>query len=43
MHRADGFDAFKKLDDEGQGPETIAARFSTTPTTVRQFHWYAHK
>ena len=27
MHPADEFDAFKKLADEGQGPETIAARF----------------
>jgi ParB family transcriptional regulator, chromosome partitioning protein len=36
MHPADEFDAFKKLDDEGQGPETIAARFGTTPTMVRQ-------
>jgi ParB family chromosome partitioning protein len=36
MHPADEFDAFKKLDDEGQGPETIAARFGTSPIVVRQ-------
>jgi ParB family chromosome partitioning protein len=36
MHPADEFDAFKKLADDGQGPETIAARFGTSPTMVRQ-------
>jgi ParB family chromosome partitioning protein len=36
MHPADEFDAFRKLVDEGQGPETIAARFGVTPTIVRQ-------
>ena len=36
MHPADEFDAFKKLADEGQGPETIAARFGVTPTVVKQ-------
>jgi ParB family chromosome partitioning protein len=36
MHPADEFDAFKKLADEGQGPETIAARFGASPTTVKQ-------
>ena len=36
MHPADEFDAFQKLADEGQGPETIAARFGVTPTIVRQ-------
>jgi ParB family transcriptional regulator, chromosome partitioning protein len=36
MHPADEFDAFRHLADEGQGPETIAARFGTSPTMVRQ-------
>jgi ParB family chromosome partitioning protein len=36
MHPADEFDAFKRLADAGQGPETIAARFGTSPTIVRQ-------
>src|SRR3984957_8916391 len=36
MHPADEFDAFKKLADDGQGPETIAARFGVSPTIVRQ-------
>jgi ParB family chromosome partitioning protein len=36
MHPADEFDAFKRLADERQGPEAIAARFGTTPTIVRQ-------
>ena len=36
MHPADQFEAFKKLADEGKGPEEIAARFGTTPDTVRR-------
>ena len=36
MHPADQFDAFKKLADEGKGPEEIAARFGTTPRIVEQ-------
>lgn len=36
MHPADEFDAFKKLADEGQGPEAIAARFGTTALMVKQ-------
>jgi len=36
MHPADAFDAFKKLADEGHGPETIAARFGVSPTVVKQ-------
>src|SRR3954462_15231144 len=36
MHPADQFDAFKKLADEGKGPEDIAARFGTTPRIVEQ-------
>ncbi len=36
MHPADEFDAFRKLAGEGQGPETIAARFGVTPMVVRQ-------
>ena len=36
MHPADEFDAFQKLAEEGQGPETIGARFGVTPTIVRQ-------
>ena len=36
MHPADEFESFKKLSDGGQGPETIAARFGVTATTVRQ-------
>ena len=35
MHPADQFEAFKKLADEGTGPEEIAARFGTTPTDRR--------
>jgi ParB family transcriptional regulator, chromosome partitioning protein len=30
MHPADQFEAFKKLADQGNGPEAIAARFGTT-------------
>jgi ParB family transcriptional regulator, chromosome partitioning protein len=36
MHPADQFEAFKKLADEGKGPEAIAARFGTTPKIVSQ-------
>jgi ParB family chromosome partitioning protein len=36
MHPADQFEAFKKLADEGKGPEEIAARFGTTPKIVAQ-------
>lgn len=36
MHPADEFDAYKGLADEGQGPETIAARFGQTATYVKQ-------
>lgn len=36
MHPADEFEAFKKLADENHGPETIAARFGTTPRIVEQ-------
>jgi ParB family chromosome partitioning protein len=36
MHPADEFDAFKKLADDGQGAETIAARFGVSPTVVKQ-------
>jgi ParB family transcriptional regulator, chromosome partitioning protein len=36
MHPADQFEAFKAMADAGKGPEEIAARFGTTPTTVRQ-------
>ena len=36
MHPADQFEAFRKLSDEGQGDETIAARFGVTPHVVRQ-------
>ena len=36
MHPADEFDAFAKLAAEGQGTETIAARFGTSPTIVKQ-------
>jgi ParB family chromosome partitioning protein len=36
MHPADQFDAFKKLADNGNGPEEIAARFGTTAKTVIQ-------
>jgi ParB family chromosome partitioning protein len=36
MHPADQFDAFRKLADDGKGPEEIAARFGTTPKTVIQ-------
>ena len=34
MHPADQFEAFKKLADEGKGPEEIAARFGITPQIV---------
>jgi ParB/RepB/Spo0J family partition protein len=36
MHPADQFEAFKKLADDGTGPEEIAARFGTTPKIVTQ-------
>jgi ParB family chromosome partitioning protein len=36
MHPADQFDAFRKLADDGKGPEEIAARFGTTAKTVIQ-------
>lgn len=36
MHPADEFDAFKRLADEGQGNETIAAKFGVTPRVVEQ-------
>ena len=36
MHPADQFEAFKKLADDGQGHEDIAARFGTTPKIVAQ-------
>jgi len=36
MHPADQFEAFKKLADQGKGPEEIAARFGTTPRVVAQ-------
>ena len=36
MHPADRFDAFKKLADEGQGEDTVAAKFGMTPLVVRQ-------
>jgi ParB family transcriptional regulator, chromosome partitioning protein len=36
MHPADQFEAFKKLADEGKGPEEIAARFGATPKIVAQ-------
>jgi ParB family transcriptional regulator, chromosome partitioning protein len=36
MHPADQFEAFKKLVDEGQGEETIAAKFGVTPHVVKQ-------
>lgn len=36
MHPADEFEAFKKLAEDGQGIEDIAARFGTTPTVVKQ-------
>jgi ParB family chromosome partitioning protein len=36
MHPADQFEAFRKLADEGKGPEDIAARFGTTPKIVSQ-------
>jgi ParB family chromosome partitioning protein len=35
MHPADEFVAFKTLADNGQGPETISARFGVTHTIVR--------
>lgn len=36
MHPSDQFEAFRKLADEGQGPETIAAKFGVTPRVVEQ-------
>jgi ParB family transcriptional regulator, chromosome partitioning protein len=36
MHPADQFEAFKKLADERQGPDTIAAKFGVTPRVVEQ-------
>ena len=36
MHPADEFEVFRKLTRDGEGPETIAARFGVTPTLVRQ-------
>lgn len=36
MRPADQFAAFKKLADEGEGEEEIAARFGVTPQIVRQ-------
>jgi len=36
MHPADQFEAFKKLADDGKGPEEIAARFGTTGRIVEQ-------
>ena len=36
MHPADQFEAFKKLADQGKGPEEIAARFGTTARIVEQ-------
>jgi ParB family chromosome partitioning protein len=36
MHPADQFEAFKKLADEGKGPEEIAARFGVTVKVVQQ-------
>ena len=36
VHPADQFDAFSKLQQEGRGPEEIAARFGVSPTVVLQ-------
>lgn len=36
MHPADQFEAFKALAAAGQSPDDIAARFGTSPHTVRQ-------
>lgn len=36
MHPADQFEAFKALAGKGQSPDDIAARFGTSPHTVRQ-------
>jgi ParB family transcriptional regulator, chromosome partitioning protein len=36
MHPADQFEAFRKLADDGKGPEEIAARFGSTPKIVSQ-------
>ena len=36
MHPADQFEAFRKLADEGQGSDTIAAKFGVTPRVVEQ-------
>jgi ParB family chromosome partitioning protein len=36
MQPADQFEAFKKIADEGQGPDTIAAKFGVTPHVVEQ-------
>jgi ParB family chromosome partitioning protein len=36
MHPADQFEAFKRLADDGQGNDTIAAKFGVTPKVVEQ-------
>jgi ParB family transcriptional regulator, chromosome partitioning protein len=36
MRPADQFEAFRKLADEGQGNDTIAAKFGVTPRVVEQ-------
>ena len=36
MHPADEFEAFKKLAEDGQGSETIAAHFGVTPRVVER-------
>jgi ParB family chromosome partitioning protein len=36
MHPADQYEAFKALSDAGQSADDIAARFGTSPATVRQ-------
>lgn len=36
MHPADQFEAFRKLTEDGKGPEEIAARFGVSAATVRQ-------
>lgn len=36
LHPADQFEAFKRLHDEGQNADEIAARFGVTPLVVRQ-------
>jgi ParB family chromosome partitioning protein len=35
MHPADQFEAFRKLADEGNGEEEVAAYFGATPHVVR--------